>query len=146
MPRVVGRGVKERAVKEGDARTRRRIISQGNLRAAGHETRQINPWQIGVGTRIIDNPAPGFAALWRSSGGTVHPAGWIYHPRNSLRERPSPHLQGGQTDQRKDQRDDPEPDDDLRFGPAAFFEMVVNRGHQEHAAASAFEVQDLDDY
>src|SRR5438067_1107551 len=47
----------------------------------------------------------------------------------------SPQLQRGQPGERKHHRDDPEPDHDLRLGPAELLEMVVDRRHPENAFA-----------
>src|SRR5215469_10569380 len=44
-----------------------------------------------------------------------------------------PEFQGGQGEEGEDQRGDPEADDDLRFGPAQQFEVMVDGGHLEDA-------------
>src|SRR6187399_3405155 len=51
----------------------------------------------------------------------------------------SPQLQRGEAGQRQHHRDDPEPDHDLRFGPALLLEMVMQRRHPEHALAGELE-------
>src|SRR5712664_2144374 len=51
----------------------------------------------------------------------------------------SPQLQGGEAGQRQHHRDDPEPDHDLRFGPALLLKMVMDRRHPEHALAGELE-------
>src|ERR1700716_4471349 len=51
----------------------------------------------------------------------------------------SPQLQRGEAGERQHHRDDPEPDHDLRFGPALLFEMVMQRRHPEHALAGELE-------
>src|ERR1700759_3383650 len=45
----------------------------------------------------------------------------------------SPQLQRGETGQRQHHRDDPEPDHDLRLGPAFLLEVMVDRRHPEYA-------------
>src|SRR6266436_1104919 len=59
---------------------------------------------------------------------------------------PSPQLQGGEAGQRQHHRDDPEPDHDLRFGPALLFEMMMQRRHPEHALAGELERHHLHDH
>src|SRR5690606_38643879 len=65
------------------------------------------------------------------------------------KERPgimkSPQLQTGETDEGQDHGDDPEADHDLAFGPAELLEMMMDRRHQEDAAAGHLEEADLDD-
>src|SRR5690606_26246169 len=56
-----------------------------------------------------------------------------------------PQLQAGKPDQRQDHGDDPEADHHLAFGPAKLLEMVMDRRHQEDAAAGHLEETDLDD-
>ena len=51
----------------------------------------------------------------------------------------SPQLQRGEAGQRQHHRDDPEPDHDLRFGPAQLLEMVMNGRHPEDALAAQLE-------
>src|SRR6476661_1173832 len=58
----------------------------------------------------------------------------------------SPQLQRGEAGQRQHHRDDPEPDHDLRFGPALLFEMVMQRRHPEHALAGQLEGRYLHDH
>src|SRR5580698_9553814 len=58
----------------------------------------------------------------------------------------SPQLQRGETGQRQHHRDDPEPDHDLRFGPALLLEMMMQRCHPEHPLAGQFERGDLHDH
>src|ERR1700704_5819776 len=58
----------------------------------------------------------------------------------------SPQLQGGEAGQRQHHRDDPEPDHDLRFGPALLLKMVMDRRHPEHALAGELERHYLHDH
>ena len=51
------------------------------------------------------------------------------------------HLECRQPDQRQNQRNDPEADHDLRLCPALFLEMMVDRGHQEHALSGLLEIR-----
>src|ERR1700712_2003837 len=57
----------------------------------------------------------------------------------------SPQLQRGEAGQRQHHRDDPEPDHDLRFGPALLLEMMMQRRHPEHAFAGQLERHHLPD-
>src|SRR5262249_29825038 len=57
----------------------------------------------------------------------------------------SPQLQGGETDQRQDRGDDPEPDHDRRLLPPFLLEVMVQRRHAEHAPAGELERADLND-
>src|SRR5438094_2078648 len=57
----------------------------------------------------------------------------------------SPELQGGEAGHRQDGGDDPEAEDDGRFGPALLLEMVMQRRHAKDAAAGPSIGQDLDD-
>src|SRR4029077_10227006 len=50
-----------------------------------------------------------------------------------------PQLQRRQRKQRKNQRDNPEPHDDLRFAPPEQFEMVMNGRHAKNAFAAQLE-------
>src|SRR5689334_13001770 len=59
---------------------------------------------------------------------------------------PSPQLQRGEAGQRQHHRDDPEPDHDLRLGPAELFEMMVQRRHAEDAFSGELERGDLHDH
>src|SRR5450631_2528836 len=70
-------------------------------------------------------------------------------PRNDCGEadaRRSPQLQRGEAGQRQHHRDDPEPDHDLRLGPAQLLEMVVDRRHPEDALAGELERHHLHDH
>src|SRR3954452_8237098 len=58
----------------------------------------------------------------------------------------SPQLQRRKPDQRQHHRDDPEPDHDLRLGPAFLFEMMVQRRHPEDALAGQLERDHLHDH
>src|SRR5580658_8266160 len=58
----------------------------------------------------------------------------------------SPQLQRRKTGQRQHHRDDPEPDDDLRFGPAQLLEMVMQRRHPEDSLAGELERDHLHDH
>src|ERR1700687_6195220 len=58
----------------------------------------------------------------------------------------SPQLQRGEAGQRHNHRDDPEPDHDLRFGPALLLEMMVQRRHPEQALAGELERHHLHDH
>src|SRR3954465_478646 len=51
----------------------------------------------------------------------------------------SPQFQRGEAGQRQHHRDDPEPDHDLRLGPALLLEVVVQRRHPEHAFSRQLE-------
>src|SRR5437868_5563510 len=55
----------------------------------------------------------------------------------------SSQLQGGETEQREDDREDHEPRDDLRLAPADELEVVVQRRHSEDALAGELEGSDL---
>src|SRR5882724_12149928 len=48
--------------------------------------------------------------------------------------------------QRQHDRDDPEPDHDLRFGPAELLEMMMDRRHLENALSGQLEGGDLHDH
>src|SRR3954463_2463641 len=63
------------------------------------------------------------------------------HPRGapSYATRRSPQLQRGESSECQHDRDDPEADHDLRFGPAQLLEMVVDRRHAKHALAGELE-------
>src|SRR5688500_3643138 len=78
---------------------------------------------------------------------------------STRRQSPSPHgtcipllaplaaqLQGRQTHQREQNRQDPEPHDDLGLRPAGEREMVVQRRHAEDPPAGELERGDLDDH
>src|SRR6056297_186482 len=67
-------------------------------------------------------------------------------PCTSIMPIPLPHFQCRQPDHRKDQGNDPKPDHDLRLGPALFLVVMMNRRHQEHALAGAFEIEHLNDH
>src|SRR4051794_40492382 len=54
-------------------------------------------------------------------------------------------LQGRQTDQRQDHRNDPKSNNDRRLGPALLLEMMVQRGHEEDPLAGALVPEDLND-
>src|SRR5215813_9295847 len=58
----------------------------------------------------------------------------------------SPQLQRRQSHERKHHRDDPEPDHDLRLGPAELLEVMVDRRHPEHALAGELERDHLHDH
>src|SRR4029453_85990 len=51
----------------------------------------------------------------------------------------SPQLQRGEAGQRQHHRDDPEPDHDLRLGPALLLEMMGDRRHPPHALSGHLE-------
>src|SRR5258708_20179191 len=57
----------------------------------------------------------------------------------------SPQFQRGEAGQRQHHRDDPEPDHDLRLGPALLLEMMMQRRHPEHALARQLERHHLHD-
>src|SRR6201996_6170972 len=58
----------------------------------------------------------------------------------------SAQLQRRKPGQRQHHRDDPEPDHDLRLGPALLLEMMVQRRHPEDALAGQLERRDLHDH
>src|SRR5689334_1159230 len=58
----------------------------------------------------------------------------------------SAQFQRGETGERQHDRDDPEADHDLRFGPAQLLEMVMDRRHPEDAFPRQLERSDLDDH
>src|ERR1700754_3045156 len=58
----------------------------------------------------------------------------------------SAQLQCRKAGQRQHHRDDPEPDHDLRLGPALLLEMMVQRRHPEHALAGELERGHLHDH
>src|SRR6202166_2151383 len=58
----------------------------------------------------------------------------------------SPQFQRGEAGQRQHHRNDPEPDHDLRFGPAQLLEMVMDRRHPEDAFAGELERYHLHDH
>src|SRR5450631_3293115 len=68
--------------------------------------------------------------------------------RNDDNEHPtsSAQLQRGEAGQRQHHRNDPEPNHDLRLGPALLFEMVMQRRHAEDALAGELEGGDLHDH
>src|SRR3954451_12042542 len=51
----------------------------------------------------------------------------------------SPQFQRREAGKRQHHRDDPEPDHDLRFGPAQLLEVMMNWRHPEHAFAGELE-------
>src|SRR3954467_11512052 len=57
----------------------------------------------------------------------------------------SAQLQRGEAGERQHHRDDPEPDHDLRLGPAELLEMMMDRRHLEDALAGELERDDLHD-
>src|ERR1700738_3571561 len=59
--------------------------------------------------------------------------------------QPSSQLQRGEAGERQHHRDDPEPDHDLRLGPAQLLEMVVDRRHPEDTLAGELERHHLHD-
>src|SRR5947199_7461134 len=59
--------------------------------------------------------------------------------------RCSPQLQRGEAGQRQHHRYDPEPDHDLRLGPALLLEMMMQRRHPEHAFSRELERDHLHD-
>ena len=58
----------------------------------------------------------------------------------------SPQLQGREAGKRQHHRDDPEPDHDLRLGPAQLLEMVMDRRHPEDTFAGELERYHLHDH
>src|SRR5262245_34807884 len=60
--------------------------------------------------------------------------------------RPSPQLQGREAGEREHDRDDPEPDHDLRLGPAFLLEVVMQRRHHEYPPAGELERDHLHDH
>src|ERR1700720_1404077 len=66
-------------------------------------------------------------------------------PRNDDGEDATslPQLQRGEAGQRQHHRDDPEPDHDLRLGPAQLLEMMMDRRHLEDALARELEGRNL---
>src|SRR5260221_9662292 len=58
----------------------------------------------------------------------------------------SPQFQRGEAGQRQHHRNDPEPDHDLRLGPALLFEMMMQRRHPEHALSGQLERHHLHDH
>src|ERR1700726_2270391 len=58
----------------------------------------------------------------------------------------SPQLERGEAGQRQHHRDDPEPDHDLRLGPAQLLEMMMDRRHLEDALARELEGRNLHDH
>src|SRR4029077_3457736 len=84
-------------------------------------------------------PPPATPGLTRGSGGE----------HTAYAARPYPHssqLQGGETRKRGHDRNDPEPDHDLRLGPALLLEVVMQRCHAEHALAGEAERDHLHDH
>src|ERR1700730_7278819 len=59
--------------------------------------------------------------------------------------RPSSQLERGEAGERQHHRDDPEPDHDLRLGPAQLLEMMVQRRHPQNAFPGELERGDLHD-
>src|SRR4029077_18606159 len=69
-----------------------------------------------------DPPRPKMATFFPAKTLTgIMPSGLTSPPRRS------PQFQRGQPGERKHDRDDPETDHDLRFGPAELLEMVMDR-------------------
>src|ERR1700755_130026 len=58
----------------------------------------------------------------------------------------SPQLQRGEARERQHHGDDPEADHDLRLGPAQLLEVMMDRGHAEHAPAGELERKHLHDH
>src|ERR1700691_827475 len=87
----------------------------------------------------------------RPNTATVRPANVVTgittkQSRRTGETSESSQLQGRQADERKHDRNDPETDDDLRFGPTQLLEMMVDRRHLENAFASEFERYHLHDH
>src|SRR6186997_139285 len=60
---------------------------------------------------------------------------WWGGEHTAYAARSSSQLQGREAGKRQHDRDDPEPDHDLRLGPAFLLEVVMQRSHAEHALA-----------
>src|ERR1044071_7135286 len=58
----------------------------------------------------------------------------------------SPQLQRRKPGERQHDRDDPEPDHDLRLGPALLLEVMMDRRHLEDALAGELERDHLHDH
>src|SRR4029077_5855148 len=115
----------------------------------------VNPACAALATfSVLSSPAttsapPAFRA-WqlarpeppRPNTATVLPAKEV----TGIMARCSPQLQRGEAGERQHHRDDPEPDHDLRLGPAQLLEMMMDRRHLEDALARELEGRDLHDY
>ena len=60
------------------------------------------------------------------------------------RESPLANAEGGDTEDSQQHRDDEEARDDLGFGPAGFFEMMMQRRNLENAPSEVLEREHLD--
>src|SRR5262249_52036387 len=78
-----------------------------------------------------DAPSPNSA--------TLRPANVVIGIIAAARPCHSPQFQRRQAGEREHDRDDPEPDHDLRLGPALLLEMMMQRRHAEHALAGQAE-------
>src|SRR5690242_14477765 len=82
----------------------------------------------------------------------VHPRAWLRTPGRHTRDAAqcassaSSQLERRQPDKGENDCDDPEPDHDLRLGPAELLEMVMDRRHLEHAFAGELEREHLHDH
>src|SRR5882757_9280935 len=89
---------------------------------------------------------PAFSAWQLASPEPPRPKTATVLPANDVTGiKASPQFQGGEAGQRQHHRDDPEPDHDLRFGPALLLEMVMQRRHPEHALSRELERHHLHD-
>src|SRR5437588_4257385 len=71
----------------------------------------------------------------RPNTATVLPAKEV----TGIMAQQSSQLQRGKTGERQHHRDDPEPDHDLRFGPAQLLEVMMQRRHPEDALSRQLE-------
>src|SRR6267142_1099486 len=95
----------------------------------------------------ITSAPPAFNAWQLASPEPPRPNTATVLPANDVTGiKASPQFQGGEAGQRQHHRDDPEPDHDLRLGPALLLEMMVQRRHPEHAFARQLERHHLHDH
>src|ERR1700743_2387694 len=95
----------------------------------------------------ITSAPPAFKAWQLASPDPPRPNTATVLPANEVTGiKSSPQFQRGEAGQRQHHRNDPEPDHDLRFGPAQLLEMMMDRRHPEDALAGELERDDLHDH
>src|SRR3954452_9771678 len=91
-----------------------------------------------LSSAAITSAPPAFSAWHEASPEPPRPNTATVLPANEvtgIMAQPSAQLQSGKAGQCQHHRDDPESDDELRFGPALLLEVVMDRRHPEHALA-----------
>src|SRR6478735_1600158 len=101
-----------------------------------------------LSSAAITSAPPAFSAWQEASPEPPRPNTATVLPANEvtgIMAQPSPQLQRGEAGERQHHRDDPEPDHDLRLGPAELLEMVMDRRHPEDALSRHLERHNLHD-